>query len=66
MSITYYIKSENETDAPMSDGKLKVVSEADWTKERKEDFIKFISYIKLLPDVEAHKEKYNESALVRD
>ena len=66
LSITYYIKSENETDAPMSDGKLKVVSEADWTKERKEDFIKFISYIKLLPDVEAHKEKYNESALVRD
>lgn len=66
MSITYYIKSENETDAPMSDGKLKVVSEADWTKERKEYFIKFISYIKLLPDVEAHKEKYNESALVRD
>ena len=66
LSITYYIKSKKETDAPMSDGKLKVVSEADWTTERKEDFTKFISCLKLLPDVEVHKEKYNESALVRD
>lgn len=66
LSITYYIKDKNETDAPVSDGKLKVVSEADWTQERKEDFTKFISCLKLLPDVEAHKEKYNESALMRD
>lgn len=66
LSITYYIKSKNETDAPKSDGKLKVVSEADWTTERKEDFTKFISYLKLLPDIETHKEKYNESVLVRD
>ena len=44
----------------------KVVSEADWTKERKEDFTKFISYVKSLPDIEAHKENYNESELVRD
>lgn len=66
LSITYYIKSENETDAPISDGKLKVVSEADWIAERKEDFRKFISCLKLLPDVETHKEKYDESALVRD
>lgn len=66
LSITYYIKSENETDVPTSDGKLKVVSEADWITERKEDFTKFISCLKLLPDIEAHKEKYNESALVRD
>lgn len=66
LSITYYIKGENDTDAPVSAGKLVVVSEAEWTKERKEDFTKFISCLKLLPDVEAHKEKYNESALVRD
>lgn len=66
LSITYYIKSENETDAPVSDGKLKVVSEDDWTTERKEDFTKFISYLKLVPDVETYKEKYNESALMRD
>lgn len=66
LSITYYIKGENETDAPVSDGKLQVVSEADWIKKRKEDFTKFISYLKLLPDVEVHKEKYNKSVLVRD
>lgn len=66
LSITYYIKGKNETDAPVSDGKLKVVSEADWTQERKEDFTKFISFLKLLPDVEAHEEKYNASTLLRD
>lgn len=66
LSITYYIKDKNETDAPVSAGKLDVVSEAEWTQERKEDFTKFISCLKLLPDVEAHKEKYNESALMGD
>lgn len=66
LSITYYIKGKNETDAPVLDGKYKVISEADWTKKRKEDFTKFISCLKLLPDVEAHKAKHSESALVRD
>lgn len=66
LTITYYIKDENETNAPVSEGKLKVVFETDWTQERKEGFTKFISCLKLLPDIEAHKEKYNESVLVRD
>lgn len=66
LSITYHIKGEDETDIITSDKNLKVVSEADWTKERKEDFTKFISYVKSLPDIEAHKENYNESELVRD
>lgn len=66
LSITYYIKDQNETDFPVSDGKLKVVSEADWAQERKANFAKFISCLKLLPDLEAHKEKYNGSSLIRD
>lgn len=66
LSITYYIKDKDEVDAPVSDGKLHVVSEADWIKERKEDFTKFISYLKLLPDVETHKEKYGVTALVHN
>lgn len=66
LSITYYIKGKKETDVPVSDENITVVSEVDWTKKRKEDFAKFISYLKLLPDIEAHKEKYNESTLVRN
>lgn len=66
LSITYHIKGEDESDIITSDKNLKVVSEADWTKERKEDFTKFISYVKSLPDIEAHKENYNESELIRD
>ena len=66
LSITYYIKGENEIDVPVSNENFEVVSEADWTKERKEDFVKFISCLKLLPDIEAHKENYDESVLVRN
>lgn len=66
LSVTYYIIGKNESDVPSSDGKFEVVSETEWIQKRKEDFIKFVSYLKLLPDVEVHKEKYNESALVHN
>lgn len=66
LSLTYYIKNENEVDAPVTDGKFVVVSEADWTERRKEDFTRFISCLKLLPDIEAHEEKFSVSVLVHN
>ena len=64
LSITYYIKSEGESDpAPSGEGghTYKTVSEAEWTQERKRDFVEFISCLKALPDLEQYKEKEDAS-----
>lgn len=60
LSITYYIKSEGESDpAPSGEGghTYKTVSEAEWTQERKQDFVVFISCLKGLPDLEKYKKE---------
>ncbi len=69
LSITYYIKSKGESDpAPSGEGghTYKTVSEAEWTKQRKQDFVVFISCLKGLPDLEQYKNKEDASALMKD
>lgn len=63
LNTTYYIKGENETDLPASDENIKVVSEDHWVKERKQHFSKFISFVKLLPDVDVDGDVENSKEL---
>lgn len=63
LNTTYYIKGENETDLPASDDNIKVVSEDHWVKERKQHFSKFISFVKLLPDVDVGGDVENSEGL---
>lgn len=63
LNTTYYIKGEDETDLPASDENIKVVSEDHWVKERKQHFSKFISFVKLLPDVDVGGDVENSEGL---
>ena len=54
---------ETTTPAPSGEGRhtYKTVSEAEWTKQRKQDFVEFISCLKGLPDLEQYKQKEDAS-----
>lgn len=62
-NTTYYIKGEDETDLPASDENIKVVSEDQWVKERKQHFSKFVSFVKSLPDVDVGGDVENSEGL---